>query len=85
MIKINGKTFYDKPGSCGTCPFFNSGNTYLSSQLGCSSSMGYCTMFQENHRSWINPPRRCQKLFNKAFRMPEGANLVIVRNEKDNV
>lgn len=41
-------------------------------------------MFQENHRSWINPPRRCQKLFNKAFRMPEGSRLVIVRKEEEN-
>lgn len=40
-------------------------------------------VFQENHRSWINPPRRCQKLFNKAFRMPEGSKLVIVRKEEE--
>lgn len=83
MVTINGKVFYDKPGSCGTCPFFNSGNTYLSSRLGCNSSMGFCTVFGENHRSWINPPKRCQKLFNKAFRMPDGAKLVIVINTED--
>lgn len=83
MVTINGKIFYDKPGSCGTCPFFSSGNTYLSSRLGCSSSMGYCMMFDENHRSWRELPRRCQKLFNKAFRMPEGSHLVIVRKEEE--
>lgn len=37
-------------------------------------------MFDEMHHSYINPPRRCQKLFNKAFRMPDGSNLVIVIN-----
>lgn len=78
-IIINGKKFYDKPGSCGTCPFFSSGNTYLSSRLGYSSSMGYCMIFDENHRSWRNPPRRCQKLFNKAFNMPNNEPLVITR------
>jgi hypothetical protein len=83
MVTINGEIFHDKPGSCGTCPFFNSGNTYLSSRLGCNSSMGFCTVFGENHRSWINPPRRCQKLFNKAFRMPDGSDLVIVKNTED--
>lgn len=83
MVTINGEIFHDKPGSCGTCPFFNSGNTYLSSRLGCNSSMGFCTVFGENHRSWINPPRRCQELFNKAFRMPEGSKLIIVRKEED--
>ena len=81
MVTINGKIFHDKPGSCGSCPFFSDGDTYLSSRLGCSSSMGYCMMFNENHRSWREPPRRCQKLFNKAFRMPEGSSLVIVAKE----
>lgn len=82
MVTINGKIFYDKPGSCDSCSFFSSGNTYLGSRLGCSSSMGYCRMFDENHRSWRTPPRRCQKLFNKAFRMPEGSSLVIVAKEE---
>jgi hypothetical protein len=40
-------------------------------------------VFGEMHRSWINPPRRCQKLFNKAFRMPDGSKLVIVRKEEE--
>lgn len=80
MVTINGKTFHDKPGSCGSCPFFSDGNTYLGSRLGYSSSMGYCMMFDENHRSWRETPKRCQKLFNKAFRMPDGSRLVIVQD-----
>lgn len=80
MITINDTTFYDKPGSCGTCTFFDNGRT--SSFPG--SEKGLCRVFDEMHRSWINPPRRCQKLFNKAFRMPEGSRLVIVRKEKEN-
>lgn len=82
MITINGKTFHDKPGSCGTCPFFNSGNTYLSCRIGNYSRNGFCTLFEENHKFYINPPRRCHKLFNKAFKMPEGSSLVIVVNEE---
>lgn len=79
MITINDTTFYDKPGSCGSCPFFDNGGT--SSFHG--SETGYCRLFDEMHRRWINPPRRCQKLFNKAFRMPDGSNLVIVRKEEE--
>ena len=79
MITINGTTFYDKPGSCGSCPFFDNGGT--SSFHG--SEIGYCRLFDEMHRRWINPPRRCQKLFNKAFRMPDGSKLVIVRKEEE--
>ena len=72
MIYIQGEAFYDKPGSCGSCPFFSSGNTFLSGKVGCCSDIGFCRLFEE---------KRCQKLFNRAFRMPEGSRLVIVRNE----
>lgn len=80
MVTINGETFYDKPGSCGTCPFFSSGATHMFSGL---DGKGHCRLFNENHSRWINPPRRCQKLFNKAFRMPEGTRLVIVEKEEE--
>lgn len=76
MITIDGEIFYNKPGSCGTCPFFDNGATSFHS----GSQRGYCRMFDEMHKSYINPPKRCQKIFNKAFRMPEGSNLVIVAN-----
>ena len=81
MIYIQGEAFYDKPGSCGSCPFFSSGNTFLSGKVGCCSDIGFCRLFEENHKYYINPPKRCQKLFNQAFRMPEGSKLVIVKNE----
>lgn len=77
MVTINNEKFYDKPGSCGTCPFFDNGKTHLHP----GSERGYCRLFDEMHRSWINPPRRCQKLFNKAFRMPDGSKLIIIRKE----
>lgn len=73
MVTINNTAFYDKPGSCGTCPFFTNGASRF-----CNVSKGYCRMFDEMHHSYINPPQRCQKLFNKAFRMPDGSNLAIV-------
>lgn len=73
---INGKTFFEKPRSCNECPFF-----FYPGRLN-RSSIGICTLFNENHNFYISPPKRCQKLFNKAFRMPEGSNLVIVINEE---
>ena len=75
--KINGVEFYEKPGCCGTCPFFDNGR----SRLYPGSEKGYCRMFEEMHGTFINPPQRCKKLFNKAFKMPEGSNLVIVVND----
>lgn len=79
MIQINGVQFWDKPGSCGTCPFFDNGSTILSPGY----VRGYCRMFDEMHNSYINPPRRCQKLFNKAFRYPDGSKLSIVTNNTE--
>lgn len=43
---------------------------------------GHCRMFDEMHKSYINPPKRCQKIFNKAFRMPDGSELVITINNE---
>lgn len=77
MVTINGEKFYDKPGSCGTCPFFSNGATHLDP----GSTRGHCRMFDEIHHSYIYPPRRCQKLFNRAFIMPEGSDLVIVSKD----
>ena len=75
MVYINGKRFDDKPGSCGTCPFFHDGPSSM-----CHYDKGLCTLFGEQHKGIINPPARCQKLFNKAFRYPEGTRLTIVLN-----
>lgn len=75
MFYINNKPLYDKPGSCGTCPFFFSGGTPMS-----PTDKGVCTLFDENHRSWRYPPPRCAKLFNKAAKFPDGARLVIVNS-----
>lgn len=79
MITINGKVFYDKPGSCGSCSFFFCGSTHLCPNRG----KGICILFNEMQQPYINPPKRCQKLFNKAFRMPDGSDLVIVKNTED--
>jgi hypothetical protein len=73
MVTINGIKFYDMPGSCGTCSAFLNGKT--SQHPG--DARGICVFFDETHHSWITPPRRCQKLFRKAFSMPEGSELVI--------
>ena len=34
MVIINDRKFYDKPGSCGSCPFFFSGSTHLCTNKG---------------------------------------------------
>ena len=78
MIYINNKAFYDRHGSCGTCPFFMDGSSSM-----CHPQRGLCTMFAETHASYINPPGRCLKLFNKAFKHPDGAKLLIVYDEKN--
>ncbi len=75
MITINGMEFHEKPASCYSCPFYQSDSSRLA-----PSANGFCRMFEENHKSYINPPKRCQKLFNKAFRYPDGTKLVIVAN-----
>lgn len=78
MTIINETIFYDKPGSCGTCPFFYNGSTHLRP----GEVKGHCRMFDKMHKSYINPPKRCQKIFNKAFRMPDGSELVITINNE---
>ena len=78
MIYINGIAFYQEPGSCGTCEFYCSYGSNFH-----PSSDGYCPLFDEQHHSWATPPRRCQKLFRAAFRFPDGENLVIVGNTKE--
>lgn len=77
MIYINDREFYDKPGSCGSCPFFFSGSTHMQPNAG----KVHCQLFDEFHKSYINPPQRCQKLFNAAFRMPDGMRLVVVAKD----
>lgn len=84
MIVISGIKVYDEPTSCGTCPFlFIPGKDAPSIIQNLSSGRGtshHCTMFDEWHHTWANPPRRCAKLFKKAFRYPEGTELVITKN-----
>lgn len=77
MVTINGKEFTDKPTHCGSCPFFHSGSTAMWTNPG----KGFCELFDEFHRHYINPPKRCQKLFNAAFRFPDGENLCILYKE----
>ena len=76
MVYINDIPFYEEPGSCGTCEFFNNGSSAL-----CPQDKGMCLLFMETHHSWCNPPSRCAKIFRKAFKAEDGARLVIVKNE----
>ena len=82
MITINGKTFYEEPTSCGTCPFLYTGNTYAPVPVSRTTDKGHCLLWDEMHFTWRSVPRRCSKLFSKAFaNYPEGSNLVIVAND----
>lgn len=79
MIIINGHKFYEEPGSCGTCPFLLTGNTDSPMPVP-HADKGLCIQWDETHHTWANTPRRCSKLFKKAFSAgyPEGTELVIV-------
>ena len=79
MITINGIRFYDEPSSCGTCEFL----VNTSSELYNDSGKKHCPLFDEWHHSWANPPRRCAALFKKAFAYPDGSELVIIGNKKN--
>lgn len=75
MVTLNGVEIYEEPGSCGSCPFFNSGSSHLY-----HFDRGHCMMWNEFHHSYINPPRKCKKMFKKALSYPSGEKLVIVTN-----
>lgn len=77
FVYINGEKFTEEPLTCGSCPFFSSGRNAMTPS---ASAMGHCRLFDEMHNSYISPPRRCHKLFKKAFTFREGENLVITAN-----
>lgn len=79
MLIINGKKFYEEPGSCGTCPFLFTGNTDAPVPTS-GTDKGVCLQWDETHHTWANVPRRCAKLFKQAFSAgyPDGMELVIV-------
>lgn len=79
-VFINGKKFTEEPGSCGACPFFFNGRTEMPPS---ASPKGLCALFDESHSSYITIPRRCHKLFKKAFTFQEGENLVITATTKN--
>lgn len=78
MFYVNDIQFFDAPGSCGTCAFFMKGGNSMT-----PDAKGWCPMFNESHNSFIYPPQRCKKLFNKALKFPEGTRLVIVKQTND--
>lgn len=79
-VFINGKKFTEEPGSCGACPFFFNSRTEMTPS---ASPKGLCALFDESHSSYITIPRRCHKLFKKAFTFQEGENLVITATTKN--
>lgn len=80
MLIINGFKFYEEPASCGTCPFLVTGNTNVPG-ISSYSDRGQCIQWDEEHHTWTHTPRRCAKLFKKAFATynDSGINLVITR------
>lgn len=82
MVIINGKSFYEVPSSCGTCPFLLTGNTDCPGVVS-AYSKGVCIQWNETHHSWANIPKRCERLFKKAFKQYNdcGMNLVITKKQ----
>lgn len=81
MIIINGEKFYEEPTSCGTCPFLDTGTTSAPVPVS-PSDKGFCRQWREPHHTWRSVPRRCGKLFRKAFtNFPDGSNLVITAKD----
>ncbi len=80
-VYINEEKFTEEPFTCGSCPFFFN---WRSAMTRLASAKGHCRLFDEMHNSYINPPRRCHKLFKKAFTYPDGTHLVITVTTKDN-
>lgn len=86
MITINGRSFYEVPTSCGTCPFLFVPGRDAPSFFPSSSSTNplcNCTLFDEWHRVCTSPPRRCVKLFTAAFKFPEYSTLVITKKDQE--
>ena len=81
MLIINGIKFYEEPGTCGTCPFLFTGKT--NTPMLTSKDRGVCIQWNEKHHTWATVPKRCRKLFKKAFngKYPDGMELVIVNNK----
>jgi len=82
MVIINGHTFYEEPGCCGTCPFLMTGNTDVPG-IGHTAQRGLCIQWNEEHHTWAHIPRRCAKLFKRAFQLYDnsGQELVITSKE----
>lgn len=75
MVTINGETFHSFPTYCNLCPFLLSWGT--------RSSRGTCTLFGIQKNKYSDLSRRCRELFEKAGSYPDGAELVIVQNTKN--
>lgn len=80
MVTINGHNFYEEPGSCGTCPFLLTRNTGVPG-IRSNYNRGLCIQWNEEHHTWANIPRRCRKLFKRAFALynDSGQELVITK------
>lgn len=81
MKVINGIKFHEIPHICGVCP--------ASSGLSGSHSSGwkqpskvFCSFFSLSKGFYAATPKRCAKLFKKAFSL-EAENLVIVINNEE--
>ena len=66
-IYVNNEPFDERPESCATCPFFVDGSSSMR-----HSDKDLCMLFGVRHKGIINPPAMCKKIFNKAFKFPEG-------------
>lgn len=74
-VTINGfGPFYDKPTICGYCQF------YSADEKRRCGGKGFCVLFSVRKNYYDNVPKRCNQMFDAAFRI--GGDVVLV--EKDN-
>ena len=74
-VTINGRgPFYEKPPMCGCC------KCYLADDMRRSGGKGYCTLFSVRKNYYDKLPKRCDQMFDAAFRT--GGDVVLVGKEK---
>lgn len=80
MKKINGIRFNEIPHICGVCPA-SSGLSGSHSSAWKQPSKVFCHFFNLSKGFNASTPKRCMKLFEKAFSL-EAEDLVIVINNQ---
>ncbi|MDD4820898.1 MAG: hypothetical protein PHD21_08710 [Flavobacteriales bacterium] len=69
-ITINDIVFYEKPTSCGVCPFFDDGHSNM-----VHPEYGYCKLWDETHRTIINHQHDAKNYLTRLSAIQKAQNL----------